>query len=348
VPVTAVTVRDVPVYLEAVGETVGSLDIDVRARVDGILESMDFIEGGKVAEGDLLYRIDPAPFEASLQEAEGKLAEANARFVRAEADLGRVRPLVEIDALSERMLDSAQAEFDASKGLVEAAEGSVDRAEIQLGYCEVRSPIAGIIGLTEARPGDYVGQYPNPVVLTTVSDVDPIRVRFAISEREYLDFARKAVERGEDLHSKPEDKGREIELFLADGSQHPQVGRVVLADRQIDPETGTLMIEATFPNPNEVLRPGQFARVRAAIETKRGALLVPQKAVIEIQGRYQVYVVGEGNKVEMRSIHPGQRLDELWLVEEGLEADDVVVVEGIQRLRPGVVVEPIEANAEGE
>jgi len=348
VPVIQVITQDVPVYLEAVGETAGSLDIQIRARVDGIIEKVHFKEGGFVEKGDPLYTIDPAPFAAKLREAEGQLAEANARLVRAASDLGRVRPLVEIDALSKRTLDNAIAERDASKGLVDAAQAVIENAKIDLGYTKIYAPFHGLIGESEAYASDYVGRYPNPIVLTTVSKMDPIKVRFSISEDDYLGLVRK--EQAERAAGKPEKDSKEIklELFLADGALYPHPGTFSFAGREIDPKTGTLSLEATFPNPrlpgrreSHALRPGQFARVRTTIAIKKDAPLVPQRAVREIQGTYQVFVVTDRNKVENRTVKVGVRVGELWLIEEGVRSGEKVVVAALHRVRSGMVVEPV-------
>ncbi len=343
IPVAAVVTRDVPVWLEAIGETAGAVDVAIRARVDGVLDSMAFAEGEPVKKGQLLYTIDPTPFEAKVREADGKLAEAKARFVRAESNLARVRPLVKIDALSKRTLDDAVAEFEASKGVVAAAQASVDNAKIELGYTKITSPIAGLIGISEAKPGEYVGQYPNPVVLNTVSRLDPIKVRFSITEQEYLDAVRRFGPNGP-AKKKGEGEGK-LDLFLADGSKFPHKGHAELAGREIDPRTGTLTIEALFPNPDKTLRPGQFARIRAALEVKKDSPLVPQRAVVELQGTYQVFVVDGLNKVQVRKVKPGARVGSLWAIDEGIKAGERVVVEALHRVRPGMTVEPVAPQA---
>lgn len=350
VVVQAVVAEDVPFYMEFVGETAGVLDIQIRARVDGVIEEVAFKEGSQVKKGQLLYKIDPAPFEAKLREANGQLAEATARFVRAKSDLNRVEPLVKIDALSKRTLDDAQAEHDAAKGLVDAAEALVESAKIDLSYTELRSPIDGLIGISQAYEGDYVGRYPNPVVLATVSDLDPIKVRYSISERDYLQFVHEVSERakaeGKTLSEMEEDKARiPLELYFSDGSKHPEIGYPDFADREIDATTGTLMIEATFPNKQEAVRPGQFARIRALIRMMEGAAIVPQSAVQEIQGTYQVMVVDAENKVSARRIVPGIRLEERWVIDEGLKVGERIIVEGLHRARSGMIVAPIAPDA---
>ncbi len=360
VEVVNVTTQDVPIYLEAVGETAGSLDIQIRARVDGVIEKVHFDEGKYVDKGDSLYTIDPAPFEAKVREAQGQLAEAQARFVRARSNLNRVRPLVEIDALSKATLDDAQAEYEASQGLVKAAEAVVENAKIDLGYTDIHAPIDGLIGVSEAYESDYVGRYPNPIVLTTVSQLDPIKVRFSISEQDWLMLVRKAQAVEAAGKKQEPDEEAKMELFLADGSLYPHPGKFSFAGREIDAKTGTLLIEATFPNPKLVrrnkknekrqyhkIRPGQFARVRSTIETRRNATLVPQRAVRELQGTYQVFVVTEQDKVESRSVKIGVRVGELWLIEEGIKAGERVIVGGLHRVRSGMTVVPVAAKKQG-
>lgn len=348
-PVVPVIVQDVPLYAEAVGETAGSLDIQVRARIDGVIESLHFQEGRRVRKDQLLYKIDPAPFRAKVRDAEGQLAQAKADFVRADSNLKRVRPLVAIDALSQRTLDEAEAQFKAAQGLVESAEAILENAEIELGYAEIRSPIDGLIGASEAYENDYVGRSPNPIVLNTISKLDPIKVRFAISESEYLDLVRRGIAKKEDTdpNQPPEERPQNIELYLADGSQHPHLGRFTFAGREIDTATGTLQVEAVFPNPEESLRPGQFARIRSALEVQEDALLVPQRAVVELQGTYQVFVVNENSEVEVRRVRTGERVGELWVILEGISAGEQVVAAGLHRLRPGmkVVTTPYEPEA---
>lgn len=352
VPVTAVVAQDVPIYLEAVGETAGSLDIQIRARVDGVIEELHFDEGSAVKKDQLLYSIDPGPFEAKLREAEGKLAEANARFLRAVSNLKRVEPLVEIDALSKSTLDDAISEHDATQGIVSANKAMVENANIELGYTKVHSPVNGLIGISEGYAGDYVGRYPNPVVLNTVSKLDPIKVRFSITEADYLRLVRRyqasaaksgSPSQGEKPKQGP-DKDGAIELFLADRSLFPHRGTVAFAGREIDAKTGTLTIEATFPNPDKSVRPGQFARVRFSLETKKGALLVPQRSVRELQGTYQVFVVNDQNQVETRRVKVGVRVEDLWLIEDGVKAGEKVAVAALHRLRSDMTVKPVPAE----
>jgi len=336
--VTEVAVRDVPIVGEWVGETRGRADIEIRARVAGYLEEIHFREGGRVEKGQLLYSIDQSELLQEMNAARADLAAARTALAYAESDVARYRPLAEMNAVSERDLDSAVALEEASVAQVEAAEAILQLAEINLSYSRIKAPINGLIGLSKAKVGDYVGQSPNPVVLNTLSDVDPIHVRFPIGEREYLRLARRhpPSERNQAVGSK--DERVALELVLADGTVHPQRGFTKFVERNIDASTGTLTLEAEFPNPDRVLRPGQYGRIRAVIDTLKSARLIPQRAVQELQGQHQVWVES-GGAVELRSVRMGRRVDRMWVVEHGLIAGERVVVDGIQRLRAGVTVD---------
>ena len=340
-PVGVVTVerRDVPLFVELVGTTRGTQDVPIRARVEGFLETMDFREGSFVNKGDLLYTIDAQPFRAKLVEAQSRLATAKTRLAKAQSDLGRIKPLAEIDAVSQQDLDGSLAQEAASRSGVEAAKAGVDLANIELSYTRLIAPIDGVIGLSKAKPGEFVGRDPNPVVLNVLSDIDPIRVRFSISEREYLILARRYLDRED--HEKGADRDRDrLALLLADGSEHAHPGRVVASAQAINPETGTYSAEAAFPNPTGLLLPGQFARVRAPYRTLQGATVVPRRAVSELQGRYQIYVVAADNSIEVREVTPGPIVDNMIVIESGLEGGETVVVEGLQKVRSGMKVDP--------
>jgi membrane fusion protein (multidrug efflux system) len=340
--------KDVPIYFDMVGQTSGSVDIPIRARVDGVLEEMLFREGRKVEEGQLLYVIDPAPYESKVVEAEGRLAEAITMLAKAKSDLDRIRPLAEMDAVSKQDLDSAVAQYEAAQASEQSAGAQVEQAQIQLGYTRIHAPIDGLIGISTAKVGEYVGRDPNPVVLNFVSQTDPIRVRFSINEREYLRVSRQFAENirdEEELDAQPAN----LQLILADGSIHNHKGKVVNFDAAIDPTTGTLTLEADFPNPNRVVLAGQFARVRGQAEVRAGALVVPQRAVMEIQGLYQLAVVSDDGAVEIRQVQMGPRVDDEWIVESGLEAGERIALEGLQRLRPGtkVIANPVSSATGG-
>ncbi len=345
-PVGVVTVerRDVPLFVELVGTTRGTQDVPIRARVEGFLETMDFREGSFVKKGDLLYTIDAQPFRAKLVEAQSHLATAQTRLAKARSDLARVKPLAEIDAVSQQDLDSALAQEAVSRSGVDAAKAGVDLANIELSYTRLIAPIDGVIGLSEAKPGEFVGRDPNPVVLNVLSDIDPIRVRFSISEREYLILARYYLNRENYDKGAERDKSRLV-LLLADGSEHAHPGKVVASAQAINPETGTYSAEAAFPNPSGLLLPGQFARVRAPYRTLEGVTVVPRRAVSELQGRYQLYIVAAGNIIEVREVTPGPIVDNMIVIESGLDGGETVVVEGLQKVRSGMTVDPQPMNS---
>lgn len=338
--------RDVALTIEMVGTTLGTQDVPIRARVEGFLESLNFQEGTFVDKGDLLYTIDPQPFQARLVEAQSQLAAARTQLAKAASDLARIRPLAEMKAVSEQDLDGAVAQEAAARAGVQAAEAAVELAGIELSYTRIQAPIDGLIGLTKARPGEFVGREPNPVVLNVLSDIDPIRVRFSISEREYLVLARtylaskgaKAVRTGDE---QPDD----LVLLLADGTEHTQKGRLVASAQAIDPETGTYSVEATFPNPQKFLLPGQFARVRALYQVLNDVVVVPQQAVAEMQGLFRIYAVDEAGSVVIREVRLGPKTGDDVVIETGLEAGVNVIVEGLQKVRPGMTVRPVPRRA---
>lgn len=339
IPVVEVIQRDQPIHLEMVGQTLGSVDVAIRARVEGFLEGMHFDEGRPVEKGALLYTIDSRPFEAKVVEQEGRLAEARTALAKAKADLDRIRPLAEMRAVSQQDLDGAQAQYDAAVGAVQAARAQVEQARIELGYTKIRSPIEGRIGISQAKVGEFVGRSPNPVVLNFVSQTDPIRVRFAIDERRYLRLARRLRALRDPSEAGPE-TGATLELILADGTVHGHRGRTVGFDAAVDPTTGTFTIEADFPNPDDLVLAGQFARVRAVVETRRGALLVPQRCITELQGSFRVFAVAEEGTVELRTVKTGPRIDALQIIESGISAGERVAFEGLLRLKDGMTVSP--------
>jgi membrane fusion protein (multidrug efflux system) len=336
VKVATVLQKDVPIYIEAVGQTRGSTEIEVRARVEGYLQSVNYREGSAVRQGDLLYTIDPQPFEAELARVRGILAQAEADHARARQDVDRYAPLVAKNAISRQDYETAVAVERAAAAQVAAARASTRAAEINLGYTKVLAPESGLAGKTEVYPGTLVGRGES-TLLTRISQIETIHVRFTIPEQDYLYYARRRQER--QAQGVP-DADLPFELILGDGSVHPQTGTLVFIDRNVDPETGSILLEAAFPNPGEIIRPGQFARVRVAVEQKRGALLVPQRAVVELQGTYNVAVVKPDDTVEIRPVTTAQRIGHLWIVEAGLEPGERIVVEGVQKVRPGATVNP--------
>jgi len=334
VKVATVLQKDVPIYVEAIGQTRGSTEIEIRARVEGFLQTVDFAEGNPVRKGQLLYTIDPQPFETALAQAKGNLAQAEADLARARQDVVRYEPLVAKSAISRQEYETAVAVQRASEAAVDASRAAARQAEINLGYTRVVAPEDGLAGKTEVYPGTLVGRGQS-TLLTQISQIDTIHVRFTIPERDYLFFARRREERG--ITGQPE---LPFELVLADGSVHPEKGHLVFVDRNVDPQTGTILMEAAFPNPGGIVRPGQYARVRAAVDLKKGAILVPQRAVSELQGIYNVAVVGGDDTVEIRMVTPAQRIGTLWVIDSGLKAGERVVVEGLQKVRTGVKVKP--------
>jgi membrane fusion protein (multidrug efflux system) len=340
--VQAVT-RDVPIMKEWVGQTSGAADIEIRARVAGWLQGLHFVEGSEVEQGALLYTIDQSELLQAVAEAKGKLAQTQTLLARAKSDVERYRPLAAEGAVSKRDLEAAEAEYGALQGEVAAAQASLNVAEINLSYATVRAPARGLIGLSAARVGEFVGRPPNPVILTTLSRIDTIHVKFSITEEEYLDLTRR-------MNPDPEKRvARQkgiFEMVLADGSLYPEKGSLLFAQRQIDAATGTLQLEAGFPNPNKVIRPGQFARVRAVFDEMKSAVVIPARAVTEIQGQSVLYTVDGQNKVHFQRVQVGPRVGQLQVIEQGLEQGDTVIVEGIQRVRPDMIVKPVAATAD--
>ncbi len=332
----------VPIYQEFVGQIYGQKDIRIPARVEGFLEGIYFKQGSVVKKGQLLYTIDPQPFEAKVAARMSELAEAKTLLAKAQSDLNRIRPLAEINAVSQSELDAAVAQFEAAQAGVKAAEANLRAARIQLSYTRIKAPITGIIGKTKAKVGDFVGRSPNPVVLNTVSKIDTILVDFFLNESQYLQLARAYLNHsGERLEQIRNSQDKNLELILADGSVHPEKGAIVFVDRNVDPSTGAILIEAYFPNPKKLLRPGQYAKIRAEVDEVENGILVPQRAVSEFQGIYQVYVVNDSNIVQLREVKTGPTVKDKWLILEGLEPGERVVVEGIQMLKPGMTVTPV-------
>jgi membrane fusion protein (multidrug efflux system) len=339
--VADVTRRDVPVYTELVGQTRGSQDIEIRARVEGYLDRVAFTEGSFVKRGDLLYEIDRKPLEAALANQKASLATADARLSKTNNDVARLTPLAQKQAVSQQELDNAIAFQQAARAQVDAHKAAVDSATLDLGYTRITSPVDGLVGTTLVRAGSLVGRGES-TLLTTVSSVDPLLFRAGISEAEALRMQARARGQG-----RPNARdGVVVELLLADGTVHPHPGRVDAIERAVDATTGTLSVQFAFPNPDRTLRPGLYGRARFVSDNRTGALLVPQRAVTELQNLYSVAVVGEGNKIGFRNVKVGPRVDNLWVIEEGLKGGEKVVVEGLQKVREGSVVSPKAAAAE--
>jgi membrane fusion protein (multidrug efflux system) len=340
--VTKAVARDVPVGMELVGQTAGSKDVEIRARVEGYLDAVNFRDGDFVNQGESLYTIDPKSFEATVAQAKAQVATMKARVDNAEIEEARLKPLAEQQAVSRRDYDNAVASRDAARAQLDAAKAQLDRAQLDLGYTRISAPVSGLADFTRVKAGNLVGRGES-TLLTTISVVDPIYFTASITESDYLKFAQKAVSAG----SAAPNAKREAELVLADGSVYDHKGRLDAVQRAVDAKTGTLAVRLLFANPDRVVRPGQYGRIRFVSEVLPGAVCVPQKAVQELQGVQQVYVVGEGNKVEVRTVKMGPRFGDLWAVSEGLKAGETVIVEGLQSARPGgeVVPKPVEPAA---
>jgi len=331
--------KTVPIYGEFVAQTDAKETVEIRARVQAFLEAQHFTEGTIVKKDQLLFTLDKREYEAKLLQAKSQLEGAQARLGKAETDERRLKPLAERRAVPQQDYDNAAANLDTARAGVSAAKAAVVGSELDLSYCTIRSPIAGLIGKRLVSPGNLVGKG-EATLLDTVSSVDPIRVNVTISEAELLNFLA------------PEKKARQaptstLDLILADGSVFPHKGKVVIVDRAVDLKTGTLTVIAEFPNPNGLLRPGQFGRVRATVGMVENAILVPKRAVQEIQGAKSVLVVGADDMVALRTIRPGETVGELLIVRDGVRPGERVIVEGVQKVQPGTRVNPSVAPAAG-
>ena len=344
--------QDVPIYDELVGQIYGQKDIPIRARVDGYIQKISFEEGSRVKEGQLLYSIDPDPYLAEVASKESLLAEARTLMVNAKNELDRYIPLAEMNAVSQSDLDGAQAAYDASRANVDAARANLKQAQIKLGYCSIKAPIDGLIGATEAREGEYVGRSPNPVILNTLSRIDTIRVQFSISEAKYLELARayRKDKTDEQAQRDLEEDRLEpnIELILADGSLFEEKGSIDFVNSQINAATGSLLIQASFPNTTSLLRPGLYAKVRLQMTVAEGAIVIPQRCLTELQGQYSLMVVKPDNTVESRAVQVGRRIGDMAIIEDGLEAGESVVIDALQKVRAGMKVNPVPTEFESK
>ncbi|HXJ95648.1 MAG TPA: efflux RND transporter periplasmic adaptor subunit [Terriglobia bacterium] len=357
VEVASVEQRDVPVYGEWIGTLAGQVTADVKAQVTGYLLRRDYTEGSYVTKGQLLFEIDPRPFQAALDQAKGQLAQAEAQLTQDQAqlataeanqlksqlDVDRYTPLVKAEAVSQQDLDNAtqanlankaqvqaaKAAIASAKAQIQAGQAAVETAGINLGFSRITSPIEGIVGIAQAQVGDLVSV--SSGALTTVSTLDPIRDYFTVSEQEYLELRKR--------FSSSDPERWKLQLILSDGTTYDREGSFYFADRSVDQNTGSIQLAGLFPNPGNVLRPGQYGKVRAVIDVQRNALLVPQAAVNEQQGSYQVVVVGPDDKVAIRPVQVAQHVGTMWVIQDGLKAGERVVVEGQQMLRPGMAVE---------
>ena len=341
VTVVETKAQDVTLYMEFVGQTGGLKDIAIRARVEGFLEGLHFQEGGDVKKGDLLYTLESQPFEEKVANRMSKVAEAKTLLTYAKNDLNRIKPLAEINAVSQSDLDAAVASHEAAISSLEAAKANLRASKIELGYTKIYSPIDGIIGKTQAKVGDFVGRDPSTDTLNTVSQVDTILVTFYITETQYLEIARHLAKPGQ---ADKDDREPTLELILIDGSVYPHKGRPDFVDREVDTTTGAMLVQASFDNPEKLLRPGQFVRVRAQARVIENGILIPQRSVMELQGLYNVYVVNADNTAEIREITVGPKVGSDWLITEGLKPGERVVYEGLQKVKDGVEVKPTVAD----
>jgi membrane fusion protein (multidrug efflux system) len=338
VEVVAVTQRDVPIYREVVGTLEGDVNATISAQVTGYLLSRDYTEGKPVTNGQVLFQIDPGPFKAELDKAKSQLAEAQATERKYALMVQRYTPLAATEAISKQELDDAVQNEKAAQAQVEAGQAAVQQSQLNLGFTTIRSPLNGVAGLAsaQAQVGNLVG--PNTGQLTTVSTVDPIRAYFSVSQRLVTEIQEQMLAQGKDLGAS---EGPPLELTLATGSVYPQKGRIRFRNNQVDVKTGTVTMVGEFPNPKGLLVPGMFISVRALLDTQKGALLVPQRALTEMQGRYLLAVVGSDKKVSIRPVTTGERVGQEWVVSGDIKAGDQVVAEGIQKVRDGVQVNPV-------
>ncbi len=342
IPVVEVMQADVPIYQKFVGQVYGYSDIPIRARVTGFLESIHFQEGLRVKKGQLLYIIDPEPLQAQVATQESHLAEARTDLAKSKSDLDRIKPLAEINAVSQSDLDAAQANYDAALAFVDAQQSNLRFAKINLSYCWMKSPLDGIIGKTQARIGEFVGQDPNPVILNTVSTVDTVRVEFYLAEADYIRLAREYTELNKvnEKSIREKEKEEKLSLILADGSTFKYKGYINFINREVDPQTGSLLVQAVFPNPDKLLKPGQYAKVVVKMRDAKNTLYIPQRCMIEMQGQYSVFVVNDENKVESRQVVAGERINDYWIIKEGLQKGEKVVIDALQKVGSGLEVKP--------
>jgi RND family efflux transporter MFP subunit len=337
VQVATVVQQDTPIYSEWVATLDGYVNAQIQPHVSGYIIRQNYKEGSVVSKGDVLFEIDPRPFKAALDQAKAQLAQAEAQLGKAKLDVERDTPLAQAQAIAQSQLDTEIQARLGAQAQVQAATANVEQAQLNVEWTKVTSLVTGIAGIAQVQIGNLVG--PNSV-LTSVSQVDPIKAYFTVSEQEFTDFHRRFPT---EATVEEQRKRIPLQLLLADGSVYGQTGRIYFADREVNPATGAIRIAGVFPNPNNLLRPGGYGRVRASVRTHDGALLVPQRAVIELQGSYQVAVVGNDDKVSIRPVTVGERVGKLWIVNDGVKAGERVVVEGLMKVRDGAPVKPVPA-----
>ena len=333
-PVVEVITEDVPIRMSFVGQLYGKKDITIPARVNGFLRGIHFKEGSFVRKGDLLYVIEPAPYEAQTAQSQAEVSRAQAQLVQAQQNYDMIKPLAAINAASQSDLDNAVAQLEAAKAALKAAQSSLTYTEIEQSYTRVTSPVNGMIGRTQAQVGDYVGTGSQSSVLNTVSQVDTMRVLFYIPDPVYTDLIRQG---GLNLS--------DLTLTMAGNIEYPVKGRFDFLGRAVEQSSGALDIQASFANPDTLLRPGQFARITAVVDTLSAARLIPQKAVNQTQGVYNVFTLTKDNKVQSKTITVGKTYNDQWVVTSGLETGERVITDGFHKLREGMTVEPL-TNAE--
>ncbi|MGD8364080.1 MAG: efflux RND transporter periplasmic adaptor subunit [Desulfobacterales bacterium] len=337
VTVIVTEAQAVPLFQEFVGQIFGLKDIAIQARVEGFLEGIHFQEGSEIEAGTLLYTLESQPFEEKVAAQQSRVAEAETVLAKTKGDLDRIEPLAKVKAVSESDLDTAVALHEAAISSLDAARANLRAAKIQLGYTKIYSPITGIIGRTQAKVGDFVGRDQNTVILNTVSQIDTVLVNFFITESQYLKVARFKAQHEVESRTSGESP---FELILVDGSVYDHKGKADFVDREVDPTTGAMLVQASFPNPDKLLRPGQFAKVKIEVDVVKDGILIPQRCVSELQGTFSVFLVDENNKIERREVKVGPKVKDLWLITEGLKPGEKIVYEGLQLARDGVVVEP--------
>jgi RND family efflux transporter MFP subunit len=342
VEVASVVQKDVPIFSEWVATLDGYVNAQIQAQVTGYIIRQTYKEGSFVHKGQILFHIDPRPFQAVLEQANAQLAQTQAQLAKTTMDVDRDTPLAKERAIAQSQLDNDIQANRAAKAAVKAAEAQVEQAQLNLEFTEVKSLVDGMAGIAQVQIGNLVTP---TTVLTSVSQINPIKAYFSLSEQEYIHFADRI---NADAQKEIPANGPPFELILADGSVYPHKGTGLLANRQVDVSTGSIQIVCSFPNPQNFLRPGQFGRLRAAPEVRRGALLVPQKAVSELQGNYQVAVVGADNKVSIRAVKAGDRVGPMWIVEGGVKPGEQVVVEGLQKVQNGATVRIKQPQAKGD
>jgi len=339
IKVVKISSQKVQIEKDFVAQVYGKQDVPIRTRTEGYLEGIHFIEGKLVRKGELLYTIDPDPLREAVNAANSQLAEAKVALTQAENDLARYEPLAEINAVSKKDLDAAVAKRDAAIAAVNAAKANLNFQNIQLGYSQIKSPIDGLIGKTNAKVGEFVGRNPNPVILNTVSLIDSIRVEFFLAENDYLTLFRE--------YQVSRDQSRtqlSLRLVLSDGSLFEETGYVDFINREIDTSTGTILIQASFPNPERLIRPGQFARVRAITAEVENGVIIPQRTVSEFQGKFFVFKVGENDVISRDEVIITGKYRDYFLIESGIKDGDRIVIEGLQQVRNGMTILPEEVE----